>query len=156
MINRMWGAITGVVCLVSARPAAAQFDMKAMASMDGDCRGEIAGQAVSCQPVGTFIEFGNGRYLVLFSRSGTLYGFSGDHLEARSDNSFALIVTMIRRGSQSKPEDDLPGSEGECLVQTNGTKSFAAIDCTARNRPQNLAYRFSLANITNFNLRRYE
>ena len=130
--------------LVAGHPVLAQIDMKAMTMMDGQCRAEIETRAVACQPAGTFVEFGNGRSLFLFSREGTLYGFSGSHSQRRSGQTFALIVDMVRIASQTAPERDLADMEGECVVQTEAnSERFTAIDCHARSR-QNARYRFVL------------
>ncbi len=141
---------------VASRPALAQIDMRAMASMDGACRAEIETQAVACQPAGTFMQFGNGRSLFVFSRGGVLYSFSGSRIQQRGDKGFALIVDMIRIASQTVPERALADAEGECTVQTEpGGGSFTAIACEAHSRGEKARYRFSLDHISNFERKAY-
>jgi hypothetical protein len=136
--------------LVTGGPVRAQIDLKAAASMDGQCRAEVAGRAIACQPVGTFVELGDGRSLFLFSSDGTLYSFSGSRSQQRDAQTFALIVDMTRTASEKVPERELPGAQGECVVQVDANGTFMAIDCNARSRSQNARYRFVLDHITNF------
>ncbi len=143
------------LCL-AGRPALAQIDIKATATMDGQCRAEIEAQAMSCTPFGSFIQFGNGRSLFIFSREKVLYSFSGNRMQPRGANSFALIVDMIRITSEKAPERALGDSEGECVVQTapNGG-SFTLIECDARSRGQGSRYKFVLDRISNFERKTY-
>src|SRR5258708_36525794 len=89
---------------VASRPALAQIDMRAMASMDGACRAEIETQDVACQPAGTFMQFGNGRSLVAFSRGAVLYSFSGSRIQQRGDKAVGPIVASVRTGTHNVPE----------------------------------------------------
>jgi hypothetical protein len=143
--------ISTVGLLIAGRPVLAQADVKTAASMDGQCRAEIGGQAGACQPIGTFVEFDNGRALFLFSYAGTLYSLSGSRFQRRSEEVFALIVDMVRTASATVPERELPGAEGECVVQMDeDIGGVATIDCSVRSRGQNVRYRFVLDHITNF------
>ncbi|HZP99460.1 MAG TPA: hypothetical protein VFB13_07975 [Reyranella sp.] len=156
-MRRLLMLFAGLAGLVGAgRPALAQIDIKSMAMMDGQCRAEIGGQAVSCTPSGTFVQFGNGRSLFAFSRERVLYSFSGSRVQQRGANSFALIVDMIRIASEKAPDRDLGDSRGECLVQTaaNG-EPFTAIACDGHSPGQNARYRFSLDRISNFEREAY-
>ena len=136
--------------LVTGQPVLAQIDVKAMSSMDGQCRAEIEARAVACQPFCTYWEFGYGRSLFAFSREGTLYSFSGGRTQRRDGETFALIVDTVRIASQTTPERDLTDMEGECVVRSESHGRFTAIECNARSRGQNTRYRFVFDRITNF------
>jgi len=134
---------------VAGCPVLAQIDMRTAISMDGRCRAEIEGRTVACQPLGTVMEFGNGRVAFLFSREGTLYSFSGDHAGPRSA-TFAVTVDMVRIVSQAAGELDLADAQGECVIQADGnTRRIIAINCNARSPKQNARYRFALDQVTN-------
>jgi hypothetical protein len=137
--------------LVTGQPVLAQIDVKAMSSMDGQCRAEIGTRAVACQPFCTYWEFRNGRSLFAFSREGTLYSFSGSRSQQRDGETYVLIVDTVRIALQTAPERDLTDVNGECVVhtETHGER-FTAIECDARSRGQNTRYRFVFDRIINF------
>ena len=146
---RLLAGMAGLLAI--GQPVLAQIDIKAMSSMDGQCRAEIETRAVACQSFSTYWEFGNGRSLFAFSREGTLYSFSGSRLQQRGGKTFALIVDTVRIASQTAPERDLTDVEGECAVHAEARgHRFTAIECDARSRGQNTRYRFVFDRITNF------
>jgi hypothetical protein len=130
--------------------AMAQADMTAMTTMDEQCHATIETQAIACQPVGTLVEFANGRSILLFSAEGTLYSFSGSRLEERGSNTFALIIDTVRIASESAPERDLTDVLGECVIKIEPQRGrLTTIECNALSRGRDAHYRLVLDRIAN-------
>jgi hypothetical protein len=148
-MNKLLPLAATVGLSVAGDPVLAQIDMTTATSMDGRCRAEIEARTVTCQPVGTIMEFGNGRLAFLFSREGTLYSFSGSRTQPRAQ-TFVLTVDRVRIASQAAGERDLADAEGECVIQADGSdRRTIAVDCNARSTKQNARYRFVLDHVTN-------
>lgn len=149
-MNKLVLFVVALGLAVAGSPALAQADMTAMTTMDGRCRAAIEARAVPCQPVGTLVEFANGRSLLLFSAEGTLYSFSGSRVEDRGGNTFALVVDTVRIASQTAPDRDLTDAMGECVVKTGPTRGqLTTVECNALSRGRDAHYSFTLDRIAN-------
>src|SRR5262245_7819971 len=151
MMRKLLMSAGAVGLLVVSRSGLAQIDIKAMSSVDGQCRAEIETRAVACHPFGTFWEFRNCRSLFAFVHEGTLYSFAGSRVQRSAGRGFTLTVDMVRIASQTTPERALTDVEGKCIVRTEADGiRFTVIECDSARRGQKAGYRFVLDRITNF------
>jgi len=127
-----------------------QIDLKRISVFTGSCRMQIVSGFFPCKSKVAWMEFGNGRAILMFTKDDVTFTASGsrDRQPNLEDYYMGIDTVRILKGKE-QTEDN--GMEGECHFKLNrDATKFYFIKCDVYNRAKGSSYNFYLEKISTF------